>query len=226
VNEYLVNEGYQLVETLYLTSSGSFTKATYPWLRAIRVRVQGAGAGGGGCAATGASQIAIANGGSGGAYSESFITDIAGLAASETVTVGAGGAGGAAGQFNGSNGGTTSFGSLVSANGGAGGSGGGAGNLPGFPQGASAGASTGIGEIVIPGQPSFAASQTRVDFLFSRPSGGSVLGSSNANGNGAQAGVVGLGYGAGGTGAQNTQSQSAKAGGNGSQGIVILELFA
>ena len=41
-------EGYVYVDTVYFTSSGTFTKATYPWLRAIRVKCQGAGGGGGG----------------------------------------------------------------------------------------------------------------------------------------------------------------------------------
>jgi hypothetical protein len=226
VNEYLVNEGYQLVQTIYSTSSGDFTKATYPWLRAIRVRCQGAGGGGGGAQATGSNQVAIGNGGSGGAYAESFVTDIAGLAASITTTVGAGGAGGAAGANNGSNGGNSSFGSLVIAGGGLGGAAGGAGGVTGFPQALSRGGIIGTGEILIPGGPTFSAVQTRADFIFAQPAGGSVLGSSSVNGNGAQDGVVGLGLGAGGTGGQNTQSLSGKAGGNGSQGIVILELFA
>ena len=217
---------YSLVQTIYSTSSGTFTKATYPWLRAIRVRVQGGGAGGGGCSATGASEISIANGGSGGAYAESFITNIAALDAAVTVTVGAGGAGGAAGPNGGNNGGTSSFGSLVIAGGGGGGALAGAGGLPGFPQAGSIGGSTGTGEIVIPGTASFPAAQTRVEFLFATPAGSSVLGSGSVNANLSQNGVVGLGYGAGGTGAQNGQNNSARPGGNGTQGIVILELFA
>jgi hypothetical protein len=49
---------YNLVQTLYYTSSGTFTKASYPWLRAIKVKVQGAGGGGGGCATTAAGGVA------------------------------------------------------------------------------------------------------------------------------------------------------------------------
>jgi hypothetical protein len=215
-----------LQQVLYFTSSGTFTKATYPWLRAVKVKAVGGGAGGGGCATTGASQISIANGGSGGAYAESFITDIAGLASSVTVTRGAGGAGGAAGSNTGNNGGTSSFGSLVIAGGGTGGALAGAGGLPGFPQSGSVGGSTGTGQIVIPGTASFPAPQTRVEFLFSTPAGSSVLGSGSLNGNQSQGGTVGLGFGAGGTGGQNGQNESAKAGGNGTNGIVIVELYA
>jgi hypothetical protein len=45
--------GYVYVDTVYFTSSGTFTKASYPWLRAIRVRCQGGGGGGGGTNANG-----------------------------------------------------------------------------------------------------------------------------------------------------------------------------
>jgi hypothetical protein len=89
---------YRFVTTVYFTSSGTFTKADYPWLRAIRVKCQGGGGGGGGAATTGVGQQAISSGGAGGAYAESFITNIAGLDASVTVTRGAGGTGGAAGN--------------------------------------------------------------------------------------------------------------------------------
>jgi hypothetical protein len=55
--------GYRYVQSIYYTSNGTFVKATYPWLRAVRVRVQGAGGGGGG--AWGGSGSAIGSGGSG-----------------------------------------------------------------------------------------------------------------------------------------------------------------
>ena len=89
--------GYRLVQTVYFTSSGSFAKASYPWLRAIRVRVQaGGGAGGSSSTATGANHSKGAGGGGGG-YAEAFITDVAGLASSVTVTRGAGGSGASGG---------------------------------------------------------------------------------------------------------------------------------
>jgi hypothetical protein len=116
---------YRYVTTLYYTSSGTFSKASYPWLRAIRVKCQGSGGGGGGATASG-----VAMSGGGGAYAEAFITDIASLAASVTVTRGAGGSGGAAGNNNGSNGGQSAFGTIT-ANGGFGGNGLGSVTVPG-----------------------------------------------------------------------------------------------
>jgi hypothetical protein len=111
VNEHLLNGGYQYRETVYFTSSGTFVKADYPWLRAIRVRCVGGGGGG-------TTDVNISAGGSGGGGgAESFITDIAGLAASVTVTRGAGGAGRTTAGV-GNNGTASSFGALVAANGG------------------------------------------------------------------------------------------------------------
>ena len=109
--------GFTYVQTLYFTSSGTFDKASYPWLRAIRVKCVGAGGGSGGC---NNAANAGSGGGGGGAYAESFITNIAGLSSSVTITVGAGGVGGAAGNNAGSAGGDSSFGSAVIAKGGAG----------------------------------------------------------------------------------------------------------
>jgi hypothetical protein len=217
---------YRYVTTLYFTSNGTFSKASYPWLRAIRVKVQGGGGSGGGAAATSGSQIAIASGGAGGAYAESFITNISGLASSETVTRGAGGAAPAAGANAGNAGGASSFGSLVSANGGGGGDGGSAQAVAGFPSTPINGQTTATGDLVIPGGASFAGTQTRVDFLFPVPSGAAFLGGSKINGVSAAAGVTGSSFGGGGTGGQNTQNSTAKAGGAGGNGIVIVELYA
>ena len=218
---------YNLVSTLYFTSSGTFTKATYPWLRAIKVKCQAGGGGGGGSAATSASQVAMAAAAGGGAYAESFITNISGLDASVTVTRGAGGAGGGAGVNSGSTGGTSSFGALVSATGGSGGGGGAAGATNSvFPIPVNGG-TTGTGDLVIPGGASFATGQIRADFVLGLPSGGSFLGASKVFSDSlSAAGLTGNSFGGGGTGAQNAQNQSARAGGAGGNGIVIVELYA
>jgi hypothetical protein len=217
---------FNFVQTLYFTSSGTFTKATYPWLRAIRVKCQGAGGGGGGSAATIASQLAVAAPGTGGVYAESFITDIAGLDASITVTRGAGGAGGAAGNNSGSDGGSSSFGSLVSANGGIGGPGAAPGNTQNFTS-TKNGPTTGTGDLVIPGGSTSCGPQVRTDFVVSQTSGGSFLAGSTTLGNSISlTGANGKNFGGGATGAQNTASQSARAGGTGGNGIVIVELYA
>jgi hypothetical protein len=224
----IATTGYRFVETVYFTSSGTFTKATYPYLRAIRVRLVGGGGGGGGAAATGADTIAQATGGAGAAYAESFLTDIAGLSSSVTVTVGSGGSGGAAGTNSGSAGGSSSFGTLVSANGGGAGAG-------GFElvvtesqgQGGTGGATTATGDLVIPGTASSSVwyGRSRVGFTFAGQSvfsgqlhtNGTTTGTNGASGNG---------RGGGGSGAVNGFNQSARAGGTGSGGIVIVELYA
>jgi hypothetical protein len=62
----------------------------------------------------------------------------------------------------------------------------------------------------------------------SSPLGGGGAGITDSAGNKSQAGVAGTGYGAGGGGAYTSQSsitQLAKAGGNGSPGIVIVDVY-
>jgi hypothetical protein len=222
---------YAFRETVYFTSNGTFTKADYPWLRAIRVRVVGGGGGGGGAATTSSNQTANAEGGPGGVYAESFITNIAGLSASVTVTVGSGGSGGSAGANNGAAGGNSSFGSTVSAFGGGGGVGSAATNNTNVV-GTTNPSLGGVGDLVIPGGRSrnnLTAMGGSFDEFRSLSGGGgdSVYGVGGAgrtnNGNGAD----GNGKGGGGAGALNAQSQgTARSGGAGTAGLVIVELFA
>jgi hypothetical protein len=230
VNTYLVNNGYQLRQILYFTSNGTFTKADYPWLQAIRVRCQGGGGGGGGAGTTGASQQNIGGSGGGGVYAESFITDIAGLADSITVTRGAGGAGGAAGNNAGADGGASSFGSLVSANGGIAGRLGEALASSGVVVNSNnANATIGTGDLVIPGN----SAENRVFLgtiaVTEAVPGSSFLGGSHktgTTGDGA-GGETGLLYGGGGGGGKNHQNQATtRTGGAGGNGIVIVELYA
>lgn len=111
--------GYRLLDTAIYTSSGTFSKASYPGLKAVRIRAVGGGGGGGGSNAATANNHSIAGGGGGGGYAETFVL-AASLAASETLTVGAGGAAGSSGT--GGTGGTSSFGTHAVATGGLGGS--------------------------------------------------------------------------------------------------------
>jgi len=219
--------GYQFVQTVYFTSSGTFTKATYPWLRAVRVRCVGGGGAGGGRNTTTAGQVSKGGGGGGGGYAESFITDIAGMSASVTVTVGAGGTGVIAN--NGNAGSASSFGSdPVSA-------GGGAGlietakevALPG-PGGLGGLGST--GDILGAGWQGLPAlSSTAIAFRgLSGAGGNSVLGRGGAyvgiSSSTANSGSV---YGGGGGGAYAEESiATTAAGGSGAAGIVIVELYA
>jgi hypothetical protein len=223
--------GYVFVETVYFTSSGTFSKATYPWLRAIRVKMVGGGGGSGGNTATGANQVSAGSSGGGGGYAEKFITDIAGLSSSETITRGAGGAAGAAGANNGSAGGSSSaFG--VTANGGGGG--GGAGVLAVvdfFPTTAAGGSGSGA-DLVVPGGPSLCAVAVNANRVIPSASGGSFLASglslSVADfGTGERPAVAGNFPGGGAVGPAKAQNSSTnRAGAAGGNGIVIVELYA
>lgn len=224
-------KGYLYQQTVYFTSSGTFSKSDYPWLRAIRVKVQGGGGGGGGVATTTAGQSAVAGGGNGGVYAESFITDISGLSASVTVTVGVGGAGGAAGNNNGVTGGASSFGAAVVGAGGGGGAGAPADSNPNIV-GATATTAAGTGDLVIPGKSagqSLKAVGANFDpFRHTSGAGGdSVYGTGGVGITGNGGGDSGVGKGSGGSGGANGQSQgTARAGGAGAPGIVIVELYA
>lgn len=206
--EWVNLEAYAFVDTVYFTSNGTFSKGNYPWLRAIRVKVQGGGGGGGGVDAAGA-----AGGGGGGGYAESFVTDIAGLSSSVTVTVGAGGAGGS-GAVSGSGGSDSSFGALTVGNGGGGG-----GTLGNPGSGDS-----GSGDVVFngdgggPGGNSDAPSGKGGG---SHLGGGAIGGRNQVSSNGAN----GEPYGGGGGGGRRTSSGSVT-GGDGAPGIVIVELYA
>jgi hypothetical protein len=226
--DYQLNTGYRYHSTVYFTSSGTFTKASYPWLRAMKVTVVGGGGGGGGVAATGTGQSAEAGGGAGGGYAIKFITDIAGLSASETVTVGAGGSGGAAGANNGTDGGTTSAFGLT------GGLGLGGDGMIAIGSGRTAfGRDSNIGTGGdINGRGDFGGSgvviNAGVAVSQTNNGGGTILTGtrnnafSNIPGTPADANTGG-----GGSGARNRQQNAtAKSGGDGAAGIVIVELYA
>lgn len=224
-----LGEGYAYVQTVYFTSSGSFTKASYPWLRALRVTVIGAGGGGGGCASTSTLESSEGAGGSSGGYAQAFITNIASLAASETITIGAGGAGGAAGANAGSNGGNSS---ALGLTGGGGDRGDGmtaqTGPFYAFSrQGGTAsggdinysGSSGGPG-IVITGSPSTVG-------LNNFGAASQIAGSTNTASSNIAGVSAAANSGGGGMGGRNRQAgQTAKAGGNGGSGLVIVELYA
>lgn len=231
--------GFRYVGTRFYTSSGTFVKAD-PFgdgsfdgakLRAIRVRMVGGGGGGGGCVATDAGQNAAAGAGGSGAYAESFITNIAGLATSETVTRGDGGTGGTAGANSGSVGGNSSFGTLVVAPGGGGGGGSGTFPVPrilGTPGGGgSSGSAT--GDIVADGSSSARNFCIVADFVTTALAPASALSGSRVPAGTATGanGLAGLPFGGAGGGGLNAQSQAtARAGGAGAAGIVIVDVFA
>jgi hypothetical protein len=226
VNEFLRGS---YMGSVYYTSSGSFVKGSYPWLRAVNVRVQGAGGGGGGAVASGTNQFTAGDGGAGGGYAESFITDIENMAGTVTVTVGAGGAGGVHTVNNGLTGGNSSFGTAVIGNGGGGGS-----NRSPQPYGlvlylaGAAGGGSGTGEFVVGGGEMTA-------LLSQGGSGFSIISGPGSSHLSAQKGQIstttkvtqaGALYGGGGYGALIDSNETNTTGGAGAAGIVIVDLFS
>jgi hypothetical protein len=80
------NLGYRILNTLYLRSNTTFSKASYPGLRAVKVRLV---AGGGGGASANTDDKGVGGGGAGG-YAERFIL-ASDLPANVDVVVGVGG---------------------------------------------------------------------------------------------------------------------------------------
>src|SRR5690606_13265827 len=220
-----VAAGYVFGGSVYLTSSGTFTKADYPGLRAVRGICVRAGGGGGGCAACGAGEASVSGAGHAGAIAISFVL-ADDLNPVETVTVGAGGSGGT-GANAGSPGGASSFGSHCSADGGNGGEGGPASSAAAFTVN-DAGSQSATGDITFPGA---AASPRFTGFTGTAHFGIPFPGANSPYGRGGRPGTNGdglnaVGFGAGGGATRNTVNQaSARTGGRGAPGLVIVELY-
>jgi hypothetical protein len=211
-------------EMVVFTANGTFTKASYSGLVAVKVRVLGGGGAGGGAATTGSGQTSGGAGGSSGGYAEKYIP-VASIPTTATVAVGAGGT--PASGTTGGNGNASSFDGFTCA--GSAGLGGGtaaAGAVLRTAPPTAAGTPGGLGDLVVHGTPgegwlSLAAGQTR-----GGAGGNSPLGSGGVGIVIAGNGEAALSYGAGGGGATNGQSQAtARSGGAGGPGIVIVELF-
>jgi hypothetical protein len=220
------NAGYSLRQVQYRTASGTFDKALYPWLRAVRVRLVGGGAAGGGATATPANASSKGGGGGGGGYAEQLITDIINMPVSQPFTVGNGGNGVVGGIGN--DGFATFWGSLT-------GNGGSGGNIPSGgttdPTVVALGGLGGsgvAGQFAVPGGPGRAGFTFNVaEFRGLAGDGGQSVYSSGARGlNVSSTGAAAGGFGGGGAGAYGAQSNIARAGGAGSPGIVIVELFS
>jgi hypothetical protein len=216
---------FRFVQTVRFNSSGTFTKATYPWLRAIKVMAIGGGGAGVGATATNASQCSGGGGGGGGGYAESFITDIAGLASSVTVTVGAGGTG-VTGTGVANNGGQSNFGGITVAGGGEGGRDGSTGNFSGVFGTGGAGGNALNGDYGTTGGAGGIFFATANDRVPTGSSGSSRFAGNARTGINIGTGNNGLTPGGGGTSAANAVNSSAVAGGSGGAGIVIVELYA
>jgi hypothetical protein len=215
------------IQQVRFTSSGTFTKASYPGATRARVRVVGGGGGGGGSQTNAAGNNSAGGGGQGGAYAESWL-DISALASSVTVTVGAAGtAGGTGGSGSAGNGGTSSFGTSVSAAGGTGGLNGGTSTTWFFVVGGS-GAQAMTGDIQVGGQDGFPGVRNGTSYVAGQQCGGAGGGSALGSGGlgSTTSGGDGKGYGGGGGASASAQSVAGRTGGAGTKGIVIVDLFS
>lgn len=230
--ELEINNGLGLRETVVFASSGTFTKASYPWLRKVRVRAVGGGGGGGGVVGTSAGEHAVAAGGGAGGYFEALY-DAADLAASESVTIGGGGVGGSTAGSDGANGGDTVF-KGGTAEGGFGGNGDPVAN-PGTTRWVyegSGGSTTVIDPQVYHTQEgqtgSRASGQAGFPWLLG-DGGASAFGAADRSWTNSYQGSQGRSAtnpGAGGSGGFSCAGGGAQLGGFGADGIVILELYA
>lgn len=210
---------YAYVQTIYYTTSSTFTKATYPWLRAIKIRCQGGGGGGAGAG----DNNSAGGGGGGGGYGERFVLATS-LGASETVTIGAAGTGGAVGNNSGASGGTSSFGSLLVC------TGGGAGLPPtGAGSEAAGGTCTSTNDFSRNGDVGYARLFSGGYTIYGTiPGGDSFMGNGGRilpyNPGTGHGGRPASGFGGGGGGAWRVNTSVA--GGNGTAGLIIVDLFA
>lgn len=206
------------------TSSGTWSKPANA--KSIWVRVLAGGGAGGGATLAAAAQNSCGSGGGSGGYGEGWFDAVA-LAASVTVTVGAGGTGVSANTGN--TGSTSSFGTAVVAAGGVGGVVRSSDTTTFGFTGGDGGAVT-AGTIQIPGRigsPCWGTGQ------FAMPGKGadSLLGSggdthmTSAGAAQSQTGGNGTGYGAGGGGAMTQNGGTARPGGNGAPGVVVVVVF-
>lgn len=222
-------QGYQFLQTVIFTSSGSFSKGSYPNIRAVRVRGVGGGGGAGGADGTSSTEASAAGGGGGGGYGEKFILASA-LASSETVTVGAGGTAGGSGATSGGNGVSSSFGAHVTFGGGNTGEAGNASATTFVANriGGAGGIATGA-DLSIRGTDGGNATIGGSDHIyFMQSTGGASFLSGTQSGNASDTGddgVAGNLYGGGAAGAYNRQSQAARSGAAGADGIVIVDVY-
>jgi hypothetical protein len=217
--------GYMPRSRTIVTATGAGTFTPNAKTRALKVTAQGAGGGAGGVDGQTASDAAVSTGGQGGGYCEKFYTGTIG--ASYSYSVGVGGAGGAGGVNSGNDGGNTTFtgtGFALSASGGRGTAGVLAAPVSAggtaLPQ-----ASTG-GDINRHSVPAIRG-RCISGFAVVLSKGGDSL-----FGVGGEAGTLtggpgdnGVGRGSGGGGAVNQQNATNYKGGDGADGILIIEEY-
>lgn len=214
------------ISTRVFTSSG--TISITPGATRLRVRMWAGGGQGGGTAATSASQVSVAGGGSAGSYAEAEF-DVTGVSTASLV-IGAGGSAGAA-AANGAAGGSSTLTIGVKNLTCPGGPGGGAGAavsaLPneGGVGGAYSASPTHTGALSFFGTPGGGAtSGIALSLASAQPGigGSSGVGFSRASSSNSNA----VGYGSAGSGARSLISTGANNGPAGTQGLAIIEEYA
>ena len=218
---------YTLKNITLLTSGTGATYTTPTGVRALKVTALGGGGGGGGQDGQGAGTYTIGGPGRGGNAVSMFIPT---ASASYTYTIGAGGAGGAAGNNAGATGGNTTFGDgtlLITAGGGGPGNGAlGSSNQSGLNTASTTStvANGNSSVIYITGTPGVWGRAVSASLTAWSCSGMSPLfggGVPTQAGAGVNATIYGEGGGAGYNGGVTTNY----AGGNGYQGIIIVEEY-
>lgn len=224
-----IGAGLTYLGTVQYTSSGTFSKASYPVATHIFVEQQAPGGGGGGCSGSG-SGVAQSGGGGGGEFAAGWFA-VADLDASETVTIGAAGTGGS-GNNAGNNGGDSSFKGMVSrgGRGGAGMAGGQTGTTAAFggfdtSDGAWGSTVLAFGRVRIPGAAGGNGRVSNGDLTsLAEHGGGSYRGVGGRASSATGFANAGRGYGGGGGGVRNVTSGNVS-GGNGAPGITVIHLF-
>lgn len=216
----IVNTDTKVVSTI-ITASTTYSPSSA--VKSIRIKAIGGGGGGGGVDGQGGGTSALSGAGGGGGASE-LLTDT--VDASYTIVIGAGGAGGLAG-VNGVDGGDTTVTSL-SVNIIAGGGGGGTGEIGGAGYGGGNGGDGGVssgGDINSKGGDATSAYRSGGTPTSGSLSGSSILGGSlDTSGTGID-GIDATVYGLGGGACLSYNSTANGDGGNGFQGVVIIEEY-
>lgn len=220
-----------LREELVLTNTagGTFDKASYPWLKSIRVRMVGGGGGGGGAGTVGvAGYISVGGGGGGGGYCERVFPVDEIPVGPNAWDVGTGGTGSTA-NAGGTDGGNTTFLGMT-AGGGDKGVGVADAEFGNQVEGSAGGTATG-GDINIPGSDGGGTTSARISGVsrsYGGAGGASQLGGTNGSFVGSAdntPGSVGKLYGGGGGGTAADNLAQNGTGGAGAAGVLIIELY-
>lgn len=211
----------RLTSITTLTTLGAGTYTVPSGIHKIFVRLVGGG-GGGGAADGVLNQTAAGNGGSAGGYLEKTLTVVPGT--DYSYFVGAGGPGGTVPSNNGSSGTSTTFdGSTLTGTNGDGGAGGATGTTSRAGTATAGGVPTG-GDVNIRGGSGEQSLISLIAWAKGGRGGESILGAGGM-GNTAGTGFSGLGYGSGGGGGGTTNATD-RAGGDGAQGIIIIQEYS